>query len=192
MLYEKFLENIMRCRHSLVLTPIFIFIFLIFGCSGDSQNDADINIEAPDTTSTIVNNELLTAEDSITQALSEPWERSLYNDNSGFYENEFSYLTDETMFDEYLTYGQISYKMENEVIGVEVVNIYYFLPDSAMVDVSVTLRSPKGEEKKFTEYLPIYYFEGRWIKPTVSVIKNQISYDDRIQKAIDAAEEENE
>ena len=121
--------------------------------------------------------------------LNEPWERILYEDYSGYYENEFSYLTDDVPLDEYLTYKQVTYRYPLDVIDIKVLSVDR-LNDSAFVDVSVTLVDSVGNETVHDQALTVYYTDGRWIKPTVSVSKYQHEYEDKIRKAIEEAEEE--
>ena len=186
MLYVKSGENTMN-GYKFIFSVLIIAAIYVFGCSGDST---DTTKETSAGDQGVAKKELLTAEDSILQMINEPWERVLYNDNSGFYENEFSYLTDETSFDKYLTFGQITYRMEDDVMDVEITHLELYRPDSALVGVKVRLLTPKGEEKFFQDTMPVYYFEDRWIKPTVSVLSQQRGYEDRIRQAIEAAEKE--
>lgn len=189
--YEKSLENTMNRHNQIIFCFIFPILTLIFclGCSEDPKeavqkdSPSNDNIAQPQ-------NELLTIKDTIYQMLNEPWERAKYSDNSGYYENEFSYVTDETSLDDYITWGQITYKEPYDILEIQVGNIAFYRPDSARVDIGVLKKDSTGKEWVDDYTIPIYYFEGRWIKPTVAIYPNQKKYEDRIRQAIEAADDE--
>ena len=178
---------------------ILILLFPIFyGCSSDSNtktkeaNDTqvDTNVEKIGKTP---KKELVTVKDTIEANLSEAMERLRYWDNSGLYENEFGYLLDETTFDEYLTFGQITFRNPSTVIGLVVDSLFMFEHDSAEVWVTIDLENPDGTLSSMSEQRLIsYYHRGRWIKPTVSVMKNQAEYDELIRQAEEASQWEDE
>lgn len=197
MSYEKYGVNIMKnifkrqCLIFLLLSLLFIF----YGCSSDTKNESSENIDSQQIVvdTTFKRKELVTVEDTIEAALSEAMERLRYFDNSGLYENEFAYLTDETSFDEYLTFGQITYHPPGEVIALGIDSLEMFAHDSAVAWVTISLEFQNGSVEEMTEQmLTVYYHKNKWIKPTVSVIKNQVEYDDLIKQAEEASKWENE
>ena len=182
-------------RVTLLLFLLAVVILLV-GCSSDTTEQADkTNVadeqQAEDNQSqATANKELLTFEDSLEQVLNEPWERILHEDYSGFYENEFSYLTDAVTLDDYLTYRQVTYRYPMDVINIEILTVDKLEGDSAFVDVNVTLVDSLGNESEHAQALTVYYTDGRWIKPKVSIVKNQLEYEDKIRQAIEDADDE--
>ena len=144
------------------------------GCSGgskDTKDTAESDATAFD--------EPKTARDSIEQMLNEAMTRLRYTDKSALYENEFSYLTDTTTFDDYLKTGQMRYANADTLTRVDVTDIQLFGHDSAEVGVIVNFEGPTGEKHQLPDRIIVYYHKGRWIKPTISVIKHQQEYDVR-------------
>lgn len=194
MYYVKYGVNIMKNifkRQSFIFLSLSV-LFIFYGCSDDSKNESTDNQQiAVESTST--QKEPLTVKDTIEAALAEAMERLRLHDNSGLYENEFSYLTDETSFDEYLTFGQITQRPPGNVTALAVDSLEMFAHDSASVWVSITVELQDGSVKELTEQkLIVYYHKNRWIKPTVSVIKNQVEYEDLIRQAEEASKWEDE
>ena len=187
------MKNISKCRLSLIYVVSIIFLLLI-SCSSEKSNDTKTETTAEiETVETTPKKELLTVKDTIEANLSEAMERLRYWDNSGLYENEFAYLTDETSFDEYLKFGQISYRNQKTVIDLIVDSLNLFAHDSAETWVTITLENPDGTTENMSEQiLMAYYQKGRWIKPTVSVIKFQAEYDELIRQAEEASKWEDE
>lgn len=176
----------MKRIYSLIIIGL---LLLVWGCS-DKNNETKQD-EPEQIVDAKPKRELLTFEDTLEVLLNDPWKRARYDDNSGFYENEFSYLTDEVPLDDYITYGQITHDYGMTVESLKVIEAEKLPGDSALVDVSVTLRNnATGQIKDLDQIITVYYSNGHWIKPTVSVVKLQQEYEDKIQKAIEAAEEE--
>ncbi len=177
-----------------ILFSITLVATIMSACSSDKPESNTTDDPTKDTVESVeIDNtpdELLTFEDTLEHILNEPWKRALYDDQSGFYESEFSYLTDETNFDEYLKYQQVTYEYPFDVMNIEVIDANRAGGDSAFVAVKVSLVSSQGVEQEVEETLVVYYTDGRWIKPTVSVIKQQGWYEDRIRQAIEDAEDE--
>lgn len=176
---------------------ISIILLLAFGCSNKSKNENIANdttmTSGDETEITTEHKQLVTVKDTIQEMLSDAMERLRYWDNSGLYENEFGYYTDETSFDDYLKTGQISYRNPATVMKLVVDSLFQFNHDSAEVWATVTLKQPDGKIKDLNEQrLMVYWYDGKWIKPTVSVIKYQVQYDSLIQQAEKASEWENE
>ena len=167
----------------------FLLMIVLSGCSSNSDTKTDTSAAAENfiANTSIPQRELLTVKDTINAVLSDAMERLRYWDNSGLYENEFSYLTDETTFDEYLKFGQISYHNPQTVIDLVVDSIFMFAHDSAETFVTITLEDAAGKTEQMTgQRLITYYSNGKWIKPTVSVIKYQAEYEELIKQAEEA------
>lgn len=165
-------------------------LVVVCGCSNKETSKTEPDTSAVEVTAT-PKKELLTFEDSLEYILSDPWKRARYDDNSGFYDNEFAYLTDEVPLDEYITFGQITFDYGMTVENLKVLEVEKFPGDSALADVEVTFRNnTDGKIQDIKQIITVYYSNGRWIKPTVSIIKMQQEYEEKIRQAIKAAEEE--
>ncbi len=191
MYYVKYGVNIMKNifkRQYLILLSLFVLI-IFYGCSNDSNNESDKSTDNQQTEiDSTSHKELLTVKDTIEAELSEAMERLRLHDNSGLYENEFDYLTDETSFDEYLTFGQITSHPPGDVTALVVDSLFMYAHDSADVWVTINLEMKDGSTQELTEQrLVVYYHNNKWIKPTVSVIKNQVEYEDLIRQAEEAS-----
>ena len=175
-----------------------LIVFCLIGCSSDSSKENSETTVETETQqavvdSTITHKPLVTVKDTIEASLFEAMERLRYYDNSGLYENEFAYLTDETSFDAYLKFGQITYHPPGDVIALAVDSLQMYAHDSASVWISITLEFQDGTTEDMTaQNLIVYYHNDKWIKPTVSVIKNQVEYDDLIRQAEEASNWEDE
>ena len=196
MYYEKYGVNIVKniFKNNWYFISLFIISMLFVSCSKKEDNNSEIQ---NDSTNVVTQNQtpptMMTVKDTIETALSEAMERLIYYDNSGLYENEFSYLTDDKTFDEYLTFGQITYHDPVDVLKLVIDSLNMFAHDSAAAWASVTLKFEDGSIKTMNEQLlKVYYHKGKWIKPTVSVIKNQVAYDELIRQAEEAAKWENQ
>ena len=173
------------------LLGIVLLVVMLAGCSSDNTtSDADMTDDAVvlDSTYYIPPKEIVTVKDSIEVMLNDAMARLRYFDNSGLYENEFGYLTDEVPFDEYLDYGQIKQRQKADVEKILVNSVEMFEHDSAMVSLNAYLDFRDGKTYDTTsEHMIVYYHRGRWIKPTVSVISHQVDYDELVRQAEEAA-----
>ncbi len=198
--YETYGVNIMKniYKNIPLVSIIFSFLLIFIGCSNDTSNkesseNTDVATQQEIVDSSYIPKELLTVQDTIQASLWEAMERLLYFDNSGLYENEFSYYTDEHSFDKYLTYAQITYHAPGEVISLEVDSLEMFAHDSALAWVTIELKFAEDKIQEMTEQrLIVYYHNDKWIKPTISVIKNQLEYEDLIRQAEEASNWEDE
>lgn len=134
----------------------------------------------------------LTEEEIIGEVLNEAIIRLKYGDKTGLYENEFEYMKDEYTYDDYLRMAQIRWAEADSITFVEVRRIEFFDRDSAQVDVTVHFEGPTGQKSYVRDKVVVYYHQGRWIKPTVSVIDQQLYYDEKIRVADSAAAAEEE
>ena len=173
---------------------LFILSILFMSCSKDTDKKTDSSDETENVIvdSSNIRPELLTVKDTIEAGLSDAMERLRYYDNSGLYENEFSYITDASTFDEYLTFAEISFRPPGEVIKLEVDSLNMFAHDSAAAWATVTLDFSGNIQVMNEQLLVVYYKNGKWIKPTRGVIKNQLEYEELIRQAEEAAKWENE
>jgi len=164
----------------------------MYGCGGDQSaeqagvDDATVS-DAPD--------EPVTLADTIELALNEALRRVKYGDKSNLYENEFDYLKDQMGYDKYLTLGPVRYAEADSLSWVDVVSVDLYDTgeyDSAWIDVVVNFEGPLGDKHSLEDRIVVYRHNGRWIKPTASVISQQIDYDRIIHEADSAAAAEEE
>jgi len=110
--------------------------------------------------------ELSTDEKEINAVLQEIFWRVKANDNSAFYENEFSYLRKKITLDEYLTGIRFRQTLKPNSDSVTVLTL-----DSAVVigdtaQAYLTLTVGRGNATHFIPSQQILFREnGRWIKP---------------------------
>lgn len=187
------MRNICKKNHLLLIVLSVFFVFKMFGCSTDTTDEVTDTTETEMTDIKPPKKELVTVKDTIEAVLSDAMDRLMYWDNTGLYENEFAYYTDEFTFDDYLKTGQISYKNPSTVIDLVVDSLYLFEHDSAEVWVTITLEHQDGKTEQMSEQrLITYWHKGKWIKPTISVIQYQVEYDELIRQAEEAAKWEEE
>ncbi len=169
-----------------VLTPIlFSSLLLMLSCSSktDSGSSSDTT-SATDTTA-------LTEDERIELFMNEAMDRLRYKDKTVLYENEFAYYREKFSFDHYLTETRIQKAEADTLVNIDVKSVTYFDRDSAKVYLEVHYKGPTGKETvKKQNGVPIYWHEGKWIKPTLSNFIAQKEYDDIIEKAKSASESE--
>lgn len=169
-----------------------LFCLLLFACGSDeskTESGATIAVN-PDSTTATDQKERNPEYATIEGALNEAIVRLRHGDKSGLYENEFEYLKDDMTFDDYLKTDQMRWAQADTVKYVEVRHIEFCGQDSAIVDVTVHFEGLTGKESFHRDKLIVYYHQGRWIKPTVSVIDQQRYYDEKMRVADSAANAE--
>ena len=159
-------------------------LLFIWGCGNDDGRPAD--------TADPVESDSLTIEKEIEAVLNTSLDRVRLGDKSGLWENEFEYLRERETFDKYVTRGEISYANADTLSYVEVTSVVRYPTDSALVGVVVHCEVPTGRKSTLDDDVIVYFHNGRWIKPTVSVISQQVMYDSIRNEAIKAAEREAE
>lgn len=179
MLSEKFGVNTMKRIFELLLSVFFVIAMTVSCSKQADQSTGDKAAGDKPANAALA--------DSLSLALNEPWARLRYGDKSGFYENEFDYLTEDTTFDDYLKFPQISYASGDTLESLEVVSVER-MGDSAVVNVTVHFKGPSGKETQlYDQIFTVYWYNNRWIKPTVSKYELEMKYQDLIHKADSAA-----
>ncbi len=165
-------------RVSIIVCMLFIISGVILGGCSSQKND------------TKSDNTPMTAEEQksadwkeIENILNEGLTRLKYKDKSGLYELEFEYLRDEKTYDDYLAMGEIRWASMDTINHVEVLNIDFFDRDSAHVTIKYVFDSPGGGQSTTDDIVTVYWHQGKWIKPTVSIIANQLEYEEAIKAA---------
>ncbi|NOY88569.1 MAG: hypothetical protein GXO93_04145 [FCB group bacterium] len=180
MFSEKYGVNTMKAIFRSFLFLIILGYLFVIGCSNQSNKAKT----ASDATG---NQKIMTLKDTIEDVLNEAMTRLRYGDKSGLYENEFSYLKDTTTFDDYLKTGQMQYASNDSLSHIDVNDVELFNHDSARVKVTVNFEGPSGKKHSLDDKITVYYHKGRWIKPTISVIKHELEYENMIHQAESAA-----
>ncbi|MFQ5452915.1 MAG: hypothetical protein ACE5D6_01855 [Candidatus Zixiibacteriota bacterium] len=158
---------------------------LIYGCDSESNRNSQDDLAVGDTSTVQVE---MTVRDTIENVLNEAMTRLHYGDKSGLYENEFIYYKNMATFDEYLKTGQMAYAEAESLTFVEIVDLTLFDHDSAEANVTVHFKGASGKEHHlYDQMVTVYYHRSRWIKPSVSVIEQQVEYDNLIRQADSAA-----
>jgi len=176
--------NIMKARPKALLL---LFLGVLAAGFGACGKKSDSGTTGQDTTTVSNVQGEPSGEEVIAEMLNDVITRLHYGDKSGLYENEFEYFTDEYNFDDYLKMDQTRYAQADTITFVEVRNVEFFDKDSALVAVTVHFEGPTGKKSYFRDKIVVYYHKGRWIKPTVSVIDQQLIYEDKIKVADSAA-----
>ncbi len=170
-----------------ILALLALALFL-WGCGGGGSKSesepADTTVAAapPDTSIEAV----------ISRMLNRAIERAHYGDVSGLWENELEYLHERETYDFYASRGQVEWAAStaDTVQHIDVDSVTVFDHDSALVDATVHFKGPSGQETTLKQPMILYWQDGHWIKPTISVIQQQIAFDSIRNEAIKAAEEE--
>ena len=179
-------ENTMN---SSTITFFIIFIFLsLVSCSSDKTEIVDDSSDLD----TNYYSHLTPEEQKIANQLNEALQRLRYDDKSGLYELEFSYYTDENSYDEYIKRGEIIYAQMDSIHHLNVFDFIFYDDDSADVNIEYVFKSSAGGHSTVKDMFRLYKSHDRWVKPTVTRIQHQLEYDYKIEKAIKAAEEENQ
>lgn len=173
MSFEKFGVNIMTADR--LRSAILVLVLCIAGCSSesDSESQAPQGLEADRL--------------EITATLEETAVRWRYGDKAILYEQEFEYVRDEKNYDEYLEVDRIKRMESDTVVAFAVKDIQFFDRDSAYVKVDVVFVGLTGDTTRLPQNWTMYYHQGRWIKPTLSGVKGQLEFEDRVRRADSAA-----
>ncbi len=160
----------------------------VWGCGGGSKNETST---AEDTTATAAPKDT-TTRGRIEAMLNETIDRTRYKDPSSLWENKLEYLHDRETYDDYVKRGQIPWAISiaDTTMHIDVDSVTTYDHDSALVIVTAHFKGYTGKVSQLSMPLTVYYQDGRWIKPTVSVIEQQVSFDSIRNEAIKAAERE--
>ena len=126
----------------------------------------------------------------IRDALNETLERWRYGDKSGLFDQEFDYVRKNFSYDRYLENERIKRMEADTVRAFEVTDIQFFDGDSAHVKVDVVFVGPTGDTTRLPQSWPMYYYQDRWIRPTLSSRVGQDTWDERRRVADSAASAE--
>ncbi len=185
------MKAISKTGYIFILATLIAITAMLFGCGGDETaevvEDAAVVEQSTDAPVTVA--------DTIELALNKALRMVKYGDKSGLYDNEFAYLKDMMGYAEYLKLGEVRYSEADSVTWVDVLNVDLMSGgeyDSAWIDVMVNFEGPTGAVNSLEDRIIVYRHQGNWIKPTASVILQQMDYDRRIRGADSAAAVEEE
>jgi hypothetical protein len=163
-------------RYFLTAVLLTTLVLMFAACSGEAEKKSE---PAP-----AVDNPQVAA---IQEALTEAITRWHYGDKSVLYENEFPYLRSERTLEEYLDHRQIKYTNADSVEALRVLDVQFFGSDSADARVEALLVGSRGDTVRSVDVFRLYYFGGRWIKPTLSAWVYQMQNEARRRTADSAA-----
>lgn len=159
------------------------------GDGGSATKSDDVQKDVPKSGSDVeeVVEEPGSEEQLIEDVVNDALARLKLKDKTGLYENEFEYLRDEDVFDDYLKRGQINWAQADTIEFVDVQAVQFFKDDdSAVVDVEVNFHNEMEDRRSsISDRITVYWHRGRWIKPTVSVRSQQDEYDE-LQRIADS------
>ncbi len=157
--------NIMiKCKPVCIL----LFAVLIIACGEKMETHQDTGPAAN------IDPANMTEEDKIEAAMIKFMERLWEGDKSVLYENEFSYYRDQTSLSEYREMYRVYEYIYDTIRGIELDSVQ-LMGESAKVWARVIYESFSGSGRSEQEYdFIMYNFEGRWIKPYMSVSGTQL------------------
>lgn len=168
-----------------IILVMIILILSVPGC-GENKETTEKVVPAAQNPTTPEGKEKL-FEDIINRTM----DRLRYNDRSYIYELEFPYYREENTFDKFLENGRVRGAKADTLEFVDIVKLTMYEPDSAVAHVEVHFKGPTGEETILKgDSLTFYWYDGKWIRPTVSTYEAQRQLDETRQRADSAAQAE--
>jgi len=147
--------------------------------NGSDQPNQQLTTSDQDTT--------LTDSALIERTIKGVMERWNYRDFAALYDMEFEYVQDKYTYDDYLKQPRIKRAVVDTFYDYKVVGLKMFDHDSALVDNVVSFKGPTGKISELRGKDMVYYYKGRWVRPTFGVASLQRQYDEVIRKADSAA-----
>ncbi|MEW6411841.1 MAG: hypothetical protein AB1483_05115 [Candidatus Zixiibacteriota bacterium] len=161
----------------ILLLTVSIGIFVV-NCSKDAETPQDVGeFETDTTTQTYAIKDPVTVTDTISYVLNEAMTRLRYKDKSGLYDNEFEYYRAQNDFDQYLNTRQMEFAQADTLTFLEVIEAKLHEHDSATVDLYIHYEGPLGDHHQDRDTIVVYYHDGRWLKPTMSKIEEQLKWE---------------
>ena len=165
---------------AMALVAGLFFIALVIGCGGEKKAPAKV----------------LSSDEAMIQAMYDTAITRLRNrDKSGLYDFEFEYIKEQFSFADYQAFPQIRVAEADTTDSFRVDSVEFYggkeKRDSAKVFGTIVFRN-FGDT---VSYMPgqwhiCYFHQGRWIRPSVGVIQNQLAFDSLKNAAGAAAESE--
>ncbi len=175
---------------SVLWTFVVILAFgLVIGCS--SEEPKEDTAGAVDRTGTTGSG---AGVEAIQESLNEVVARWHSGDKAVLYDNEFPYLRDDLTFEDYLENEQVQRLEADSLAAMKVKDVQFFGEDSAAVDIDVIFVGPLGDTSRLDNKYTMYYYGGRWLRPTLSefVKQEEREVDRRIADSAAAAESDDE
>lgn len=148
----------------------------LVGCN--SKTDADSGSGTDTDIAVTTDTSAMTENDKIEAVINEAMTRLRYHDKSYLYDMELDYYKDQNSFDEYLKHGRILNANADTLEYVKVLSAEFFGDDSAVATVAVHFKGMTGKESVIEQPGTVFYWRnGKWIKPTVSSMKDQLLYE---------------
>ena len=169
-------------RQLLFLTILGAMIISMGLLTGGCSSDSDSTAKKPATEAE--------KRAEIQNILTETITRWRYGDKSSQYENEFPYLRLRVTYGEYLDLPNIKGVRADSIMALTLKDITFFDDDSAKADVRAMMVTSTNDTAYYTFTSPFYYYEGRWIRPTLSGREGQEKFNELRRKADSAAKAE--
>ena len=178
----KYGVNIMMRDKRLSAVLVLSLLLGLAACSSDS--------EKPGSTLSIEEQDRL----EIKATLAETAGRWRYGDKAVLYEQEFEYVRLEYTYDAYLEIDRIKRMEADTIVAFDVKSIKFFDRDSAAVSVDVVFVGPTNDTTLLPQEWVMFYYQDRWIRPSISNLQHQLQYDElrRLSDSAAAAEEDGE
>lgn len=171
-------------RYRFLVLFVLVALVAVLGCGGDDQTETVADTKPAEDTLPFAR----VLEKQFNQTL----DRLRYGDRSGLWENEFPFLREEMTFDLYVQDRQIRFANADSLTFLEVRHVDKFDMDSAVCEVTFHFEGLSGKKHFADQEFTVYYYQGKWIKPTISSYAQQAHVDSLMQEAIKAAEREAE
>jgi hypothetical protein len=158
-------------------------VLLLGACSGEAEKKSE-TVSVDDAA------KIAAIQETLTEAIT----RWHYGDMTVLYENEFPYLRDEHTLEEYLDHRNIKTVSADSVEALIVKSVDFYGSDSADAKVDIIFVGDTGDTTRRIDTYRVYYYDGRWIKPTLSSWTPQMEHE-RVRRTADsaaAAEEEDQ
>lgn len=133
--------------------------------------------------------DLVEIEASMTEALI----RWSYRDKAALYDNELEYIQDRWTLEEYLDQTRImAANGADSIVGFYCTGGVFYNRDSVIIDDVIVFIGLNGNQIDFVNKDKLYYRRGRWIRPTLGKMWEQLDYERLIRQADSAAAAEEE
>lgn len=196
MFLEKSGVSIVTVGKQHTIASAVLVLFLMVGCSSDSNAPATTGQPAPQSQNRReFTGERVEDKQQMQALVDEIIERLKYYDKAPLYENEFSYLHDRATLDDYLNFDHIKWFKPDSIDHINLLE-FEFKGDTCIVDVEVVFKGPTGKISTDKDRYSFFYHNGRWIRPTftsnVSGLQQQWEYERIVREADSAAKAEAE
>lgn len=175
--------NIMIIVRLFPVLAMALMLWLGISCTGSKDNSNND-----------IGDGVMTDSQMIQAAFTEAATRWHYGDKAVLYDMEFGYYKAQYSYDDYLAHPTIIQMSADSLDSIIVIAVEQFGDDSAHVDAEIVFTGPAGIKTRFNEGVPFLFYkrDGRWFHPTLSNITDQLEFDELIEAANSAADDESD